>query len=40
MKNLELVVDGEKAFDITIADKDLKTILQVISVFESGKINS
>ena len=39
MKNLKLVVEGEKALEIKIDDKDLKTILQVISVFESGKIN-
>ena len=40
MKNLELIIEGEKALEIKIDNKDLKTILQVISVFESGKINS
>ena len=40
MKNLKLVVEGKKALEIKVDDKDLKTILQVISVFESGKINS
>jgi len=40
MKNLELIIEGEKALEIKIADKDLKTVLQVIRVFESGKIKS
>ena len=40
MKNLEIMVEGKKALEIKIDDKNLDALLKVISVFESGKINS
>ena len=40
MKNLEIMVEGKKALEIKIDDKNLDALLKVISVFESGKIKS
>jgi hypothetical protein len=40
MKSLKVVVEGKKVLEIKVADKELKTVLQVISIFDSGKIVS
>ena len=40
LKNLEVLIDGKKALEIKIDDKNLDALLKVISIFESGKINS
>lgn len=39
MKNLEVIIEGKKALEIKVDDKNLDALLKVISVFESGKIN-
>ena len=40
MKKIEVIVEGKKEFEIKVEDKDLKTLFNIIKVFESGKINS
>lgn len=40
MKKLEVMVEGNKALEIKIEDNNLDTLLKIISIFESGKINS
>jgi len=40
MKKLEVVIEGKKTLEIKVEDKNLDTLLKIISIFESGKINS
>lgn len=40
MKKLEVIIEGKKALEIKIEDKNIDALLKVINVFESGKINS
>ena len=39
MKKIEVIVEGKKEIEIKVEDKDLKTLLKIIKVFESDKIN-
>lgn len=39
MKKIEVTVEGKKEFEIKVEDKDEKTLLKIIKVFGSGKIN-
>ena len=39
MKKIEVIIEGKKEIEIKVEDKDLKTLLKIIKVFESGKIN-
>jgi len=40
MKKLDVMVEGKKALEIKVEDNNLDTLLKIISIFESGKINS
>ena len=39
MKKVEIIVEGKKEIEIKVEDKDLETLLKIIKVFGSGKIN-
>jgi len=39
MKSIKVIIEGKDEFEIKVEDKDIESLVKIIKVFESGKIN-
>jgi len=40
MRTVKIQIENSKEFEIKVEEKDIETLVKIIKIFESGKINS
>ena len=39
MRTVKIQIENSKEFEIKVEEKDIETLVKIIKIFESGKIN-